>query len=440
MDVPSSGELVSSTVELPQSGTSFYKAESPSSPGNVGQASSPTFVMPDYQPVEKMGCGLEFDFNYGLRFRIPREGRKLRVVVRDKQSGNLLMNSVIEPDYGLVAPKKYFMDYRLEVHDPDTGNMLESYDMDLKDRDVLVQLPYSGALGDTIAWFSYVTGFIDEHQCRAHVLMPPHIAEIFKPFYKDSIIFETWESAKALRPLATYYIGLFFKGDEDWQPVDFRTIGLARQAASILGVEHLTENEPSLDLGAPRKISERYVVVATQASSHAKCWNNPSGWRLVIKDLRERGYRVLCIDRSAETGAGEIWHTMPNGCEDFTGDRPLQERVDIIKDADFFIGLNSGLSWLAWCCGVPVVVISGICADFGEFQTPYRVCARHVCHGCWNDTRYEFDHSDYMWCPRHKGTNRAYECTKCISAKQVLDTIDTIPGILKHDGKEAMAK
>jgi autotransporter strand-loop-strand O-heptosyltransferase len=127
---------------------------------------------------------------------------------------------------------------------------------------------------------------------------------------------------------------------------------------------------------------------------------------------------------------------MPNGCEDFTGDRPLQERIDIIKDADFFIGLNSGLSWLAWCCEIPVVVISGICADFGEFFTPYRVCARHVCHGCWNDTRYEFDHGDYMWCPKHKGTNRAYECTKCISAKQVIDTIDRIPGILKHDGRQ----
>ena len=427
---------VSSAVELTQSASEYFSSQAPSSPSNVAQPSRPTFVMPDYQPVMSSLCGLEFDFNYGLRLHVSKHGDPRRVLVRDRRSGNLLMDAVLEPNYGLVAPKKYFMDYRIEVRDPDTHELLDFYDMNLKDRDVLIQLPYSGALGDTIAWFSYVTGFIDEHKCRAHVLMPPHIAEIFKPFYKDSIIFETWDSAKKLRPLATYYLGLFFKGDEDWQPVDFRTIGLARQAASILGVEHLLENAPCVDLSAERKIKERYVVVATQASAHAKCWNNPAGWRLVIKNLRERGYRVICIDRSAESGSGDIWHCMPNGCEDFTGDRPLQERIDIIKDADFFIGLNSGLSWLAWCCEVPVVVISGICADFGEFDTPYRVCARHVCHGCWNDTRYEFDHGDYMWCPKHKGTTRAYECTKCISAKQVIDTIDRIPGILKHDGRQ----
>ena len=42
-------------------------------------------------------------------------------------------------------------------------------------------------------------------------------------------------------------------------------------------------------------------------------------------------------------------------------------------------------------------------------------------------TRIDFDHFDFLWCPRHKGTDRHFECTKLISAEQVITTIKKIP-------------
>jgi len=47
-------------------------------------------------------------------------------------------------------------------------------------------------------------------------------------------------------------------------------------------------------------------------------------------------------------GAGLIWNHLPNGAEDETGARPLEERARWLKHAEFFVGLSSGLSWLAW--------------------------------------------------------------------------------------------
>ena len=70
---------------------------------------------------------------------------------------------------------------------------------------------------------------------------------------------------------------------------------------------------------------------------------------------------------------GVFGNTIPYGAEDFTGDRSLQERVDLISGAAFFVGLASGLSWLAWGAGVPVVMIVGFTAPGTEFHTPYRV-------------------------------------------------------------------
>ncbi|MEJ0003708.1 MAG: hypothetical protein WDN30_09295 [Pararobbsia sp.] len=47
------------------------------------------------------------------------------------------------------------------------------------------------------------------------------------------------------------------------------------------------------------------------------------------------------------------------------------ERARWLKHAAFFVGLSSGLSWLAWAAGTPVVLISGFYAS-GE-RIPYAV-------------------------------------------------------------------
>ena len=66
-------------------------------------------------------------------------------------------------------------------------------------------------------------------------------------------------------------------------------------------------------------------------------------------------------------GSGIVFTHIPNGAEDETGDQPLTERARWLKHADFFIGLSSGLSWLAWAAGTPVVIISGFTHPLNEF-------------------------------------------------------------------------
>ena len=142
--------------------------------------------------------------------------------------------------------------------------------------------------------------------------------------------------------------------------------------------------------------------------------------------LKEKGYRVLCIDRESTYGSGFVWNHIPYGAEDFTGNRPLQERVELLEHAEFFVGLSSGLSWLAWGCRIPIVLISGFTLPSCEFHTPYRVINTHGCFGCWDDVNVLFDHHDFFWCPRHKGTDRQFECTKLITGQQVIVQIERL--------------
>lgn len=387
-----------------------------------------TFVYPEYEPCISGLNGMMYDFNCGARIYMPNNGHRMRCRILDKASDTLLYDEELKQGYCVNCAKKYYMNYRLELLDMDSGKKLWEHHFDMRDKDILVQMPTEGAVGDSIAWFSFVERFQKQYGGKVHVLMPDRIRELVEKQYPD-IVFVSRDEAVKLKPYATYYLGLYFRDDVDWQPYDFRLISLAETAGWILGVDDLSEIPPRVAFGE-RTIEEPYVVIATQASSHAKHWCNPFGWRRLVERLKRRGYRVVCVDKDAEVGHGDIWHHIPHGCEDFTGPRPLQQRIDMIHHADFFIGLSSGLSWVAWMCDVPIVLISGICMPFGEFQTPYRVQPRHTCHGCWNDTRYEFDHSDFMWCPRNKDTPRAYECTKAISPDMVLRAVDRIPGVL----------
>ena len=381
------------------------------------------FIPPPENPTVPAVDGILFDFNNGLRVRFPDTG-EFRCVFRDLDTDCLLYCMDVKPGCTIESVKKFFIRFSLEIYRKgELGQPIFRHDLNLSGKDVLIQLP-AGALGDSIAWFSYVERFLNKQRCKLFCSMEPRIAELFKDQYPE-ISFITKEEAAKLKPYATYNLGLFFGGDTDHQPFDFRAVGLHRTAGLLLGLEddELGDDPPRVNLSAPRQIREKYVCIASQASSQCKYWNNPSGWREVVAFLKEQGYRVLCIDRMPEYGSDYVWNHIPYGSEDFTGDRPLQERINLLKDAEFFIGLSSGLSWLAWCCHVPVILISGFTDPVNEFYTPYRVLNPAVCHGCWNDMRCEFNHFDFLWCPRKKEAKDKFECSKAITSKMVIDKI-----------------
>lgn len=380
------------------------------------------FVVPCDEPTQEAVRGIRFDFCAGLRIKNPADGKEIRVVLSDASSGVVLFDGVVPPGQAAVSAKKYFIPFRFEIYDGET--LIFEHEYDASGKTVMIQLP-AGTIGDVIGWFPYVEKFQQKHGCRVVAVLDKKFIQLFEKQYPD-IELITRDQVAEYQPYACYYLGLFFRGDIDNQPYDFRLSGNARNAGYILGVDP-AEVPPRLDLSAPRTIQDPYVCIAVQASSQCKYWNNPVGWHEVVRFLKESGYRVLCIDRDRVYGQGLVWNHIPHGCEDFTGNHPLQERVNLLKDADFFVGLLSGLSWLAWACKIPTVMIGGITHPTHEFYTPYRVINTAVCNGCWCDTRCDFDHFDFLWCPRHKDTDRQFECTRYITGKQVIDTIKTIP-------------
>ena len=381
---------------------------------------------PAETPTQSGPKGIRFDFNDGCRVLLP-EG-KWRIRLSDTDTGNILFQTTLGSGR-INSSKRYFLRCRIEVWSDEKEFFTHDYNCEGKE--VLVQFPV-GTIGDTVGWFPYAVKFQALHGCKLTCAMAEWLIPLFADAYPD-ITFVGHDGIKADKYYATYSMGLFFDDDDHvHQPCDFRLVGLHRTAGYILGVDP-TEVAPKLVIpDESRPIAEPYVCIAAQSSTQCKYWNNPSGWREIVSFLKDAGYRVICIDQRTEHGTDITWNHIPYGSEDQTGDRPLVERARWLKHCEFFVGLSSGLSWLAWAAGAKVVMISGFTHPTNEFETPYRVINYHACNSCWNDVRVRFDHKDFLWCPRHAGTPRQFECTRLITAEAVKTAIRRIPGFGKH--------
>jgi autotransporter strand-loop-strand O-heptosyltransferase len=163
-----------------------------------------------------------------------------------------------------------------------------------------------------------------------------------------------------------------------------------------------------------RKIKDKYVCIATLSTAACKLWLRDYGWQNVIDYLNDIGYKVVVVQKEATDLKNII---------NMTGKDDLQESINLIYNCDFFIGLASGLSWVAWALGKKSIMIAGFTEEYTEYQKGcYRVINKNVCYGCWNDPdAFPFDKS-WNWCPRQKN----FDCSRNITSEMVIEKIKEI--------------
>ena len=219
-----------------------------------------------------------------------------RVRLRDLDTGTVLLEDKNQGAL-VTSPKRYFIRTGIEVWELDeagTATEVFSHHYDAGGKEVLIRLPV-GTLGDTLGWFPYVARFAERHGARVTCAMSRPIIPLLQDAYPHMrfISYDGPEEQQAPRSAyATYSVALFFGDDATThQPEDFRRVGLHRTAGYILGVRP-EEEKPRLVLpDESRPIPEPYVCIAVQSSMQCKSWNNPHGWRDVIRFLKALGFR-----------------------------------------------------------------------------------------------------------------------------------------------------
>jgi autotransporter strand-loop-strand O-heptosyltransferase len=312
---------------------------------------------------------------------------------------------------------KYHANWKITVQK--NAEIIFTAGNNLDGKNVLISIE-SSSLGDNIAWFPYAEEFRLKHKCN--LTLSTFYNFLFESEYPEIKFVQP--GAKAPNIFAHYKLGVFNldngKFDASIHRKDHKYITLQQIASDILGLD-FKEIKPRLRSFPPQKKREKkYVCIATQSTSQCKYWNNPNGWIETIDYLKNLGYDVICIDKYSSFGGKGKINNIPPNCINKTGDLPLESRINDILGCEFFIGLGSGLSWLAWACNKPVVLVSGFSHPKSEFKTPYRVHNNKVCNSCWIDPGFPFDPNNWLWCPR----NKDFECSKEISFEMVKEKID----------------
>jgi len=213
------------------------------------------------------------------------------------------------------------------------------------------------ALGDNIAWIPYLEEFRKKWNC--HLICSTFFNPLFVNLYPNILFVEP--NTKIENVYAQTYIGAHGEMNEKYSPIPSKASPLQKVSSSILNLPW-EEIRPKLENNFPNSkapIQEKYVCLSQHASGENKKWKEEGGWQKVVDYLLVEGYKVVVISKEP---------THLEGVIDLTGNRPIMERAYYLKHAHFFLGVSSGLSWLAWAVNTHVVMISDCTPIWHEFN------------------------------------------------------------------------
>jgi autotransporter strand-loop-strand O-heptosyltransferase len=282
------------------------------------------------------------------------------------------------------------------------------------------------SLGHTIASMPYISKFAEVNKMdKIFVAIKKDLIPFFNPTYNN---FEYLTDSE---------------GDDIFDaiiPLEFNNYNksIQQEYAEKLGFINASYIRPRISIpDQERPIKNKYVILGVHSTSQLKYWNHPRGkrvqlespyWNELCRMLRKEGYTPVTIERDELFGVLPHRNGLPSKSNNKIG-TTLLDSVNLINHCEFFIGLSSGMTWLAHALGKKVAMISNFTEDWTEFDLSLddyiRITNKSVCHGCWNriNTEYLFDRHDWYWCPRHKDTERQFECHTSITPEQVFNEI-----------------
>lgn len=278
----------------------------------------------------------------------------------------------------------------------------QAHAQDLAGLEVLLHLD-SFCLGDTICWGSLVPAFYEQHRPKKLT-----ITTFWPELFGKSDKFEFVDAVGD----GTIICDRFMSAGYEKKSLSHTLHGMFGAARESLKLP--------LDAQPDRGVFQHYefarqpnkIVIAPESTKAIARWDYDGnyGWQRVIDRLLARGFSVHNVSYENTLNL--------QGAQIHAGNNDIRGALQHICEARLFVGLSSGLAWLAWAYKTPVVMIASFTKFFNEFPC-YRVWNPHACTGCFN----VFPNITSS-CPLFSNTERANECHKTITPEMVLAQIN----------------
>jgi autotransporter strand-loop-strand O-heptosyltransferase len=272
----------------------------------------------------------------------------------------------------------------------------------------------SFCLGDTLCWASLIPAFLAHHK-------PSRL--IVTTFWPE--LFQSTESTVFVDAVGEGIItcDVFLSAGYNKHSLAHTTHGMFYAARESLRLPQDAQPSRAPFTRYEYQRQPNKIVIAPESTKSIARWDYRGidiyGWQDVVDRFNLRGFEVHDISYE---------HTlMLRGVHKHGGNADVRAAIQHLCEARLFVGLSSGLAWLAWAYETPVVMISGFTKFFNEFPC-YRVWNPHACTGCFNVLM-----NIASPCPLFQNTPRQHECHRTITPEMVMAQVnralvDTSPG------------
>lgn len=263
---------------------------------------------------------------------------------------NRFMDAPLEIGVPYYGPVQYVVLWKVEII-KNNNEVIYTDIFDCRNKHVFIKMD-AYALGDNLAWMPYIDKF--REISGAIVICSTFHNDLFIDAYPDILFVKP--NTRIDNVYAQYYVGTHDKNEPIYQPSTYLTEPLPFIAADILGLDRQylkakVKQNPQI------KKQTNKICISEFASLDMKMWHGD--WQKIVDTLIEKGYEVTAISREKTALKNVI---------DKTGDLPIEWRINELTSASYFIGVSSGLSWLAHSCDCHVFLISDFTPPNHEFQ------------------------------------------------------------------------
>jgi autotransporter strand-loop-strand O-heptosyltransferase len=316
-------------------------------------------------------------FKYNYKTTLPKDANAPSVFVSPNLPSEyhiifniILNNQKVKISEAICKPNQIafanynqcYNDWIIDIYQ--NNQLIETNVFDITNKVVFIKMDAT-ALGDNIAWIPYVEEFRKKHNCI--VICSTFFNDLFKDVYPNILFVQPNTNIDNI--YAQYYIGATYDNNIKYSPVNADSVPLQEIPSAILKLPNIELRPPLELLFNKTKQHKKYVCISEYASHENKHWKYNNGWQIIVDYLNSIDYDVYVISKEPTT---------LNNVINLTGNIPLIQRVQTLRNADFFIGLSSGLSWLSWAVNTHVFMISDVTPPYHEFKSNItRICANN---------------------------------------------------------------
>jgi autotransporter strand-loop-strand O-heptosyltransferase len=275
----------------------------------------------------------------------------------------------------------------------------------LEGKEILMHFD-SFCLGDTICFSSFINPFLEYHKPKKVLISTffPFLFQSTDPRYefinanqkKEIVVDKLLDVGYDKNSLEDTLGGMFYATKKTmWLP---------------------QETKPGKCPVIPykRNVIKNKITIAPESLKEIAQWNyfGNYGWQKVVDNIVDLGFNVFNVSYENTMNLKNV--------KGIHGNKDIRISLFEILESRLFVGLSSGLAWLAWAYGVPVVMISGFTKEHNEFDC-YRVTNKFSCNGCFNIFQ-----NIQSTCPLFLGTERENECHRSITPQMIIDKINEV--------------